>query len=68
MELPDETELMITEPGGVILRKRTQPQVGAVYVTCGSAIKSTQDVQQGTLTGARFAHDRQHLTFRYLER
>src|SRR6266436_1202084 len=44
VELPNETELMVTEPGRVIFRERTQSQVGAVYVTGRSPIKSTQDV------------------------
>jgi hypothetical protein len=36
--------------------------VGAVYVTCGGAIKSAEDVQQGTLARPRFAHNAEHLS------
>src|ERR1700733_2237136 len=43
VELPNETDLAVTKIGGVIFGKRTQSQVGAVYVTCGSAIKSAED-------------------------
>ncbi len=68
MELPYETDLAVTKIGGVIFGERIQSQVGAVYVTCGSAIKSAEDVQKGTLSGTRFAYDGNHLSLGYVKR
>jgi hypothetical protein len=48
--------------------QRIQSQVGAVYVTCGSAIKGAQDVQKCTLSCARFSHDGEHLSSLHLKR
>ena len=68
VELPDEAYFAVTKCSSVILRERTQSQVGAVYVTCGRPIKSAEDVQQGTLSSPRLADDREHLAFGHMER
>src|SRR5271165_3158169 len=61
VKLPDEAGFAVAKVGGLILRQRIQVQVGAVYVTCRSPIKSAEDVQKGALPGSRFADDGQHL-------
>jgi hypothetical protein len=50
------------------MRQRIQLQVGAVYVTRRSPIKSAQDVQQGTLPCAGFPHNGEHFPSLHLER
>src|SRR5579864_373328 len=57
VELPHKADFAVTKLGGGALRKRAQSQVGEVYVTRGSPIKSAHDVQQGTLSRTRLAHD-----------
>ena len=68
MKLPDETDFAVTKIGGAIPGERIQLQLRAVYVTGGSAIKRAQDVQQGTLAGARLADNGQHLALVHLKR
>lgn len=63
MELPDVADLAVTKLGGVVLGKRIHVGVGAVYGTGRRTIKRRQDVQQGTLSGTRLPHDRQHGSF-----
>src|SRR5579862_2914913 len=61
VELPDKADFTIAKLGSGVARKRIQLQIGEVYVTCGSAIKRAQNVQQSTLPGSGLAHDRDHL-------
>ena len=68
MKLPHKSELSSAEFSGCVLGKRSQVEFGEVYVTCGSGIKNSEDMQQGTLAGTRFPYDSQHLTGVYLER
>ncbi len=68
VELPYEADFAVTKIGGVIFGERIQSQVGAVYVTCGSTIKGAEDVQEGTLSRTRFAHDGDHFSLGYVER
>src|SRR5215470_20030149 len=63
MKLPYKARLSIAKVCGFVVRQRVQSQVGAVYVTCGSTIKGAEDVQKGTLARARFADDRDHLSW-----
>src|SRR5580692_2898102 len=68
MELPNKTDFAVTKLGRSVLRKRSQMQVGEVYVTCRSSIKSADNVKQGTLAGTRLADDGQHFSLSHLER
>jgi len=68
MKLPDETGLAIPKLRRFVRRQRIQLQLGAVYVTCGSVIKSAEDVQQGTLSRSRLADNRKHLALLHLKR
>jgi hypothetical protein len=68
MELPDIADLAVTKLGGIILRKRIHVGVGAVYGTRRRTIKRRQDVQQSTLSRTGLPYDRQHRSFRDLER
>jgi len=68
MELPDETEFAAPKFRRIFLREPTQIELGEVYVTFGSPIKNSEDVQQGTLSCTRLAHDREHLAGLNLKR
>src|SRR5690348_6419602 len=52
VKLPDKTDGPITKIRCGIVCKLHYGNLGAVYVTCRSTIKSTKDVQQTALTGA----------------
>ena len=67
MKLPDEANLAIAELSRGLAGKRSQPQVAAVYVTLGSGIKRSQDVQQGTLAGSGLAYNGKHFTLFHAE-
>src|SRR5271155_2787594 len=68
VELPNKADFAVTKLGRSVLRKRSQMQVGEVYVTCRSSIKSAHDVKQGALAGTRLADDGQHFSLSHLER
>ncbi len=68
MKLPYKACFAIAKVRSFIAGQRIDSQVGAVYVTCGSTIKSAQDVQQGTLAGSGFSHDGEHFSSLYLKR
>ncbi len=68
VKLPDIPQFPAAEFSGCIFRELPQIDFGEVYVTFGSSIKNSQDVQQGTLAGTRFANDREHLTGADLKR
>jgi len=68
MKLPDESNLAVAKIRCRFLGERSQVFFRAVYVTFRSAIKRTQDVQQGTLAGTRLPHDRHHLALLYSKR
>ena len=68
VKLPYEARFPIAKFRSFVVRKRIQSQVGAVYVTCGSAIKGTQDVQKCTLSRSGFSHDGEHFSSFYLKR
>jgi len=63
-----EAGFAIPEICCLVCRQRIQLQLGAVYVTRGSMIKSAEYVQQGTLARSRLPHDRQHLPAPHLKR
>jgi len=68
MELPHIADFAVTKLGGGILGERIHLSVGAVYGTRRGTIKRGEDVQQGTLAGARLPDDRQHRSLADLER
>ena len=67
MKLPDVPDVTISEISSCVPRERVQSQLGAVYVTRRNAIKSSQDMQIGTLAHAGFTHNREHLTLIHLK-
>src|SRR5579859_8199604 len=67
VKLPDKADSTIAKIRGGIVRKLRYGNLGAVYVTCGSTIKSTKDVQQAALARTRFAHDGKHFSLPHLE-
>src|ERR1700733_5840036 len=68
VELPNKADIAVAKLGCSVFRKQIQLQVREVYVTCGSPIKSADDVQQGTLSRTRFANNRQHFALGRLKR
>jgi hypothetical protein len=68
VELPYEARLAVAKLCGFVVGQRVHSQVGAVYVTCGSLIKSAQDVQQGTFPSAGLTHDGEHFSSLHLKR
>ena len=68
VELPYKARFAVAKVCGFVVGQRVHSQVGAVYVTCRSVIKSAQDVQQGTFPRARLAHNGQHLSSLHLKR
>ena len=50
MKLPYESKLSASKLCGCVLRECSQIEFGEVYVTFGSPIKDSEDVQQGTLS------------------
>src|SRR5438270_10278185 len=67
VKLPDKADGFIAKISGCVVCKLRYRNLGAVYVTCGSTIKSTKDVQQAALAGAGLAHDSQHFPLPHLE-
>jgi hypothetical protein len=68
VKLPNEAHFPIAKVCGFVVGQRVYAQVGAVYVTCGSAIKSAENVQQSALSRTRFAHDGEHFSSLHLKR
>jgi len=68
VELPNESQFAPPKLRGSLFRELSQIELGEVYVTSGSPIKNSEDVQQGTLPGTRFTHDRKHFAGLHLER
>ena len=68
MKLPDKSKLATAELRRLFFRELSQIKLGEVYVTFGSAIKHSEDVQQGTFPGTRLANNGQHLAGLHLER
>ena len=68
MKLPDKPEFFTSKVRGSFLREPPQIEFGEVYVTCRSAIKHAEDVQQGTLSGTGLADDGKHFAGAHLER
>jgi len=68
MELPDKPQLAAPELLGSVIGEPAQVGFGEVYVTFGSGIKNSEDVQQGTLAGTRLADNAQHFPGAYQER
>jgi hypothetical protein len=68
VKLPYEPCFAIAKVCGFVAGQGVESQVGAVYVTCGSPIKSAQDVQQGTFPGAGLAHNGKHFSSLHLKR
>jgi hypothetical protein len=68
VELPNKADLVVAKLGRSVFRKRIQLQVREIYVTRGSPIKSANDVQQRTLSRARFTYDGEHFAFGHLKR
>src|SRR5947209_2555629 len=67
VKLPDEADLTITKICGGIVAKLRSMNLGAIYVTCRSTIKSAENVQKAALSRAGFAHDGEHFPLPHLE-
>jgi hypothetical protein len=67
VKLPNETDFAIAKIRSRIVTKLRHRNLRAVYVTSGSPIKSSEDVQETTLARPRFADDGQHFPFHHLK-
>ena len=68
MKLPYKSQFAAAKLSRCIVGEPSQIDFGEVYVTLGSSIKNSEDVQQGTLARARFANNGEHLSGLHLER
>src|SRR3974377_2342470 len=57
VKLPYVPDLAIPEIRCRVVRKRAQPDFGAVYVTFGRPIKQSEQMKQRALARTRLAHD-----------
>ena len=60
MELPDKADFAVAEVRSLLIGQQLQRKLREVYVTFRRPIKSSENVQQRTLTRAGLAHNRQH--------
>src|SRR4029077_924989 len=67
VKLPDKADGPIAKIRGSIICKLRYGNLGAVYVTRRSTIKSTKDVQQAAFSRARLAYDGKHFPLPHLE-
>src|ERR1041385_3712999 len=67
VKLPDKTDGPIAEISGGIVCQLRYGNLGAVYVTCRSTIKSAQYMQKAALSCAGFAYDGEHFPLPRLE-
>ena len=68
MELPNKPDFAVTKAGCFVLRERSSAANRRSIRHLRSRIKRAQNVQQGTFTRARLAHDSQHLSLSHLKR
>src|SRR5215471_15707345 len=61
MKLPNETDRAVAKIRGRIVAQFRRMNLGAVYVTCGSPIKSSENMQKSTLSRAGLTDNGEHL-------
>src|SRR5205807_6988338 len=67
VKLPDKADLAVAETGGGVICKFRHRNLGAVYVTLRSPIKSSEDMKQTTFPRPRLANNSQYLSLPHSE-
>src|SRR5919109_5659330 len=68
MKLPDVSDLAIAKFCRRFTGERSQPGLGAIYLTLGRCFKHAEDVQKGALSGTTLSYQCDHLALLHPER